>query len=112
MAPRRQPIPQDLTEAFRDAVAYYPDWSPALDEARISIDRKAYTVSAVCSLVDGFRDRVPNDVRDSLLSYFDGAEKLEFAEDPSYAMAGYCLRILIERRLLEYQKLEANRRNP
>jgi hypothetical protein len=81
-------------------------------EARISIDRKAYTVSAVCSLVDGFRDRVRNDVRDSLLSYFDGAEKLEFAEDPSYAMAGYCLRVLIERRLLEYQKLEANRRNP
>jgi hypothetical protein len=63
------PIPTALGAAFRSVVQPYSDWMPSLPEPEVQLGSKTHNMSEVCGLVDRFRDRLPDDVFDSLMSY-------------------------------------------
>jgi hypothetical protein len=107
------PMPIDLAEGFHDAVARFPDWSPAVAEIEVSIDRQPFSMTAVCNFVDRFADELPEPVLDRLLSYMDYAcddLKEKLAADQTYRTGGYCLRELIKRSKETYRRLEELRR--
>jgi hypothetical protein len=103
-----------LADRFADAVARYHDWTPSIPELEVSIDRKPFTTSAVCSLVDSCRDKLPEPIFDRLLYYMDlnsSDLKERLAADRTYATVAYCFRELIRRRIAGYQRLEEARRS-
>jgi hypothetical protein len=103
------PIPDDLTQAFREAVGcYIYRWTAASeirDQEMIRVRGKFYSVAGVCRLVQSFRDPLPDDVLgellDQLRTYWDLEQKL--GEDRTYATAGTCLLLLMQRRIEAYQ---------
>jgi hypothetical protein len=106
------PIPTYLREAFADALELFPDWSAALPEREVSIKGKPFTMSAVCSLVDGYNDRLP----DSVVAVLTSHVQVAFADlteqltgDPSYTIGAKCLRRLIANRKADYQRVERRR---
>jgi hypothetical protein len=64
----KQLIGADLAEAFRDAVSFFPGWSPTNHGRHIGINGRAYAIEAVCWLVMSFNDRLPSDVVDQLFA--------------------------------------------
>ena len=107
------PIPPNLADAFHQAVWLYEDWSPALPELEVSIDRKPFSMSAVCGLVDSFSDPLPEQIADRLLSYMHIQHpqlKERLGAERTYSAAARCLRGLIEDRKAEYRRLEELRR--
>jgi hypothetical protein len=107
-------IPSHLSEAFHHAVWLYDDWSYAMPELEVSIDRKPYSMSAVCGLVDNFSDPFPDQVFDRLFSYMRIQHrhlKERLWAERTYSAAARCLRELIEDRKAEYRRLEELRRN-
>jgi hypothetical protein len=110
-----QPISPELAEAFRQAVALYRDFDPALREqtSLVSLDQKPYSICEVCRLVGGFSDPLPEGLLARLFSYMH-AEHMELerdlAKNRSYATAARCLLKLIEDRRVTHQRLEERRR--
>ncbi len=91
-----------MRDAFRSAVLSYPDWNPALPEPQVRLGDQLYALSVVCGLVDGFHDRLAEDIFDRLMSYLREIRytllRQKLVADPSYAAAGHCFLRLIEDR--------------
>jgi hypothetical protein len=96
------PIPNDLSAAFRSAVLHYSDWMPSLPEPRVQLKGETHDMSAVCALVDCFRDRLPDDVFDRLMIYMRDIRytllRQKVVADHSYAAGARCFLRLIEDR--------------
>jgi hypothetical protein len=95
-------IPDDLRNAFRNAVWSYADWNPALAEPEVTLGDRHYVLTAVCGLVDEFRDRLAEDIFDRLMSYLREIRytllRQRLVAEHSYAAAGHCFLRLIEDR--------------
>ena len=112
--PSADSIPSELADAFGRAVFDFFDWSPALPELEVAINRRPFPMTAVADLVEGFRDPLPSPVVDRLFSYMDARHqslKERLAADPCYSTGAHCLRQLIESRKVEWKRLEELRRN-
>ena len=96
------PIPTDLSAAFRSAVWLYTGWVPSSPEPHIRLGSKTHEMSAVCGLVDSFRDRLPDDVFDKLMIYMRDVRytllRQKLVADKSYIAAARCFLRLIEDR--------------
>ena len=94
------PIPNDLSAAFRSAVWLYSDWMPSLPEPQVMLRSETHDMSAVCGLVDRFRDRLPDDVFDRLMIYMRDMRytllRQKIVADQSYTAAARCFLKLIE----------------
>jgi hypothetical protein len=86
-------IPDDLRAAFRSAVQLYSDWMPSLPEPKVRFGRELHAMSAVCGLLDGVNDRLPDDLFEKLMSY-----RQKIVGDRSYRAAARCFLRLIEDR--------------
>jgi len=97
-----EPIPADLSAAFRSAVSLYSDWMPPLPEPQVRLGSKTHDMSAVCGLVDCFRDRLPDDVFDKLMTYMRDIRytllRQKIVADQSYIAGARCFLRLIEDR--------------
>jgi hypothetical protein len=69
------PIPTDLSAAFRSAVQLYSDWVPSSPEKQVRLGSKTYDMSALCDLIEGFRDPLPEDVSDKLMIYMKACRR-------------------------------------
>jgi hypothetical protein len=109
-----EPIPQDLADAFCATVLRFPDGGFGSPEPTIGFRGQVEPISAVCTMVESFKsDRIPDDIFARLCSYMRiGDERLKnnLASDHSYSMAADCLLQLIQRRVTEYVRSEALRR--
>jgi hypothetical protein len=96
------PIPADLSAAFRSAVLLYSDWVPLLPEPQVRLRSETHDISAVCDLVDRFRDRLPDDVFDRLMIYMRDVRytllRQKIVADQSYMAGARCFLRLIEDR--------------
>jgi hypothetical protein len=101
-------IPRDLAQGFRDAVEFYrSSWSPAVHGREVSINGRAFTISAVCSLVAGFTDQLPEDVQHDLLDCLDISHadlKNVLAQHPTYAAGSRCLLKVMQDREASYHR--------
>ena len=95
----------DYLRAFDAAVEYFVSghWIATLpDLKRITIDGKPHSIRQVCTLVDGFSDRLPDEVYRVLHNEMHlGSKKLQgkLEKGGSYAAAARCLLELIEERV-------------
>jgi hypothetical protein len=95
----------DYLNAFDAAVRYFAsgDWNATLpDLRRITIDGKPHSIRQVCALVDGFGDRLPDEVYRVLRSQIHlGSEELQrkLEKGGAYTVAARCLLELIEQRI-------------
>jgi hypothetical protein len=62
MIAQSAPIPENLREAFHDAVAQFSDWTQGRPEPEVSFRRHPLTISAICRLVMNFRDPMPENL--------------------------------------------------
>jgi hypothetical protein len=96
------PIPVDLIAAFRGAVWLYSDWTPPLPEPQVRLGDKSHDMSAVCGLVESFRERLPDDVFDKLIIHMRDIRytllRQKIVADQSYAAGARCFLRLIEDR--------------
>jgi hypothetical protein len=96
------PISADLSAAFRNAVWLYSHWMPSLPEPQVRLGCKSYDMSALCDLIDGFRDRLPDDVCDKLMIYMRDIRytllRQKIVADQSYTTGARCFLRLIEDR--------------
>jgi len=97
----------DYRKAFDEAVLYFnSDWSPALpDQKVITIDRTLRSIREVCALVDGFDDRISDDLYRALcLKMHLGSDALKekLGKNRTYATAASCLLEMLERRVAAY----------
>jgi hypothetical protein len=109
------PMTARLREAFHRAVELYPDWSAAFAEREVSIEGKPHSISAVCRLVAGFSDQLPDNVFDEL-RFLMRAHHVEIkenlAKDRSYAIGAKYLLKLIDAKKSAYRRLKQSRRPP
>jgi len=96
------PIPNDLRAAFRSAVWLYSHWMPSLPEPHVRLGSEFHAMSAICGLVDRFRDRLPDDVFDRLMIYMRDIRytllRQKIVADQSYTAGARCFLRLIEDR--------------
>jgi hypothetical protein len=99
---RPDPIPEDLSKAFRDAVAIYATWTPSGPEPEVLFRGSFHRMSAVSELVEAFHDRLPDDQFDSLMLYVRDIRytllRQRLYARQSYAAGALCLRRLIQDR--------------
>jgi hypothetical protein len=93
-----------LRTAFDEAVRRYhnKEWSPGRpDFPAVNIDGKHLTIRAVCGLVTGFNDKLPDDVFDILIDcmHYEHRElKEELGSHPLYGIGAQCLLKLMDER--------------
>jgi hypothetical protein len=110
-----KPIPQDLAEAFCAAVLCFPDRGFGSPEPCVGFRGHVEPISTICAMIESFKnEQIPENIFARLRSYMHlGDEKLkdDLATDRSYSVAGDCLLQLIRRRVTEYVRREALRRD-
>jgi hypothetical protein len=115
MAEQTQPIPHKLSQAFRDVVVRYADWSPSASEITMRIDEQNISMSDVCVLMEAFADPLPDDLLDRLLSHLLGYPFGELngklRADPTHRTGGYCLLKLVEYRKTIHKYRQDERRH-
>ena len=103
-----QPSDDDLRLAFCQAVRDFPvSWSPALPEPKPSIGQEEHSIDAICWLVSGFSDPLPEVTCNELRGYVDAGRpdlKEKLAGNPSYASGGECLLSLMEDQKAAYTR--------
>ena len=103
----RDPIPTDLSAAFRSAVLLYSHWVPPLPEPQVELGSELHAMSAVCDLIGRFGDRLPEDVFDKLMIYMRDVRytllRQKLVADPSYTAGARCFLRLIEDRKRQCQ---------
>ena len=108
------PIPHDLAVAFCAAVVRYQNGGIGSPDPTVEF-RGQEPISTICAMVEPFKnDLIPADIFTRLRSYMrlgDKRLKDNLASDQSYSMAGDCLLQLIQRRVTEYVRDEALRRD-
>ena len=98
-----QTMPEDVRQAFADAVRLYSRWrvqpgdvpAPTLDFRTLNV-----SLSGICDLVAAYKNEpLPLAVHDELWRLIDNMKlKAELAIDPSYATGARCLDALIQDR--------------
>ena len=63
-----EPIPIDLRQAFHEILWNFKAWRPPLPEIEVSIAGRYEPMSVVCGFVGEYRDALPMEVRELLLS--------------------------------------------
>jgi hypothetical protein len=110
-----KPIPRDLATAFCEAVLSYQDWAPGNAEPTVVFCGHVEPISAICAMVESFKsDQIPGDIFLRLCAYVrvgDEYLKIDLASDRCYSKAADCLLQLIQRRVTEYVRQEAWRRD-
>jgi hypothetical protein len=95
-------IPPHLRKVFREAVWLYAEWSPALAEPQVRLDNRLRDISAICALVETFRDPLPEEIFERLMSYMREIRytliRQKLVAERSYSSAGRCFLRLIEDR--------------
>lgn len=95
------PISNDLRDAFGDAAAKLEDWDRGGEEPIILLERRTYTVGAICDFVRAYSDRAPDEI---YVFMCDLAKKFreeglghacEGPKDHSYTSVARCLLGLI-----------------
>jgi hypothetical protein len=103
-------IPDDLAEKFCEAVQRYAagEWTAAAeirDRQIIRLQNDDYSIEAICHLVDGFNDRLPDVIHRLLLdqTHADSSDLQRWLRDnQTYAGAARCLLELMKRRIAFY----------
>lgn len=94
-------IPEDLANAFADAVLAYEHWHPQTETPHVQITGRGFLAIDVADLVSRFTDPLPEHVFMHLRSYMrdhpHGDLIAELERRPTYDAGGFCLRRMIER---------------
>jgi hypothetical protein len=108
-----EPIPQDLTAHFDQAVLDYPMWSPEQEYRVYRIGQKEYSLMDLCRRVEQFAGTMREEVFQTLRAQMhyppDSELRDELDADSTYPTAARCMRKMIERRKAEHQQSEARR---
>jgi hypothetical protein len=94
------PIPEELRQAFDEAVGQYSYWDRGGPEPLVTLGRTPWTISAVCNLVTKFNDPMPDNVYQYLCGRADSSCNLQ--QDRSYGNGARCLYGLIQARKSQY----------
>lgn len=86
-------IPEELKQAFREAVWLCSDWSGDMPEPEVAFPLGPEKASATARWTAAFKEMLPNDVYAKLLSIVGPAAKDRLIKDPSYETGG---RVLID----------------
>ena len=109
------PIPLALSRGFHDAVWLYSSWRPDAPEPLVSIGGRPHSMSALCALVGNYRDEVPAQVIERLMSYIRGVRytllRKKLIADQSYAATAHCFLRLIEDQKRHPQAVRTGKRN-
>ncbi len=94
-------MPDDVREAFSEAIRLCADWKFGDSEPLVSFRKlPQISISGVCELVLGYRSEpLPADLRNVLRHLIDGRHmnlKVELNEDPSYITGAQCLLKMID----------------
>jgi hypothetical protein len=101
-----EPMPEDLREAFRNAIDLYREWKLGAPERSVSFRTLLQvSLSGVCDLVLSYSNELlPVKVHDELWILIDDLNlKVELAKDPSYATGARCLDKLIQNHRADHQ---------
>jgi hypothetical protein len=102
MVEQLETIPEDVREAFADAVRLFKRWRAQTDTPAPTIDFRHMQVSlsGICDLVAAYKNEpMPVPVQDELWGLIeDTTLKAEIAIDPSYSTGARCLDALIRNR--------------
>jgi hypothetical protein len=109
---RSIPMPEDVREAFCDAVHLFVEWKSGGPKQSVSFRRlRRVSLTGVCDLVLRYRNEpLPLKVHDHLWNLIDDTHmnlKVELATDPSYATGARCLTKLIQ----EYRAEDGRRKS-
>jgi hypothetical protein len=96
------PIPEELRQAFNEAVMQYSYWDSVGPEPEVMLHRAPWTISAVCSLVTKFDDPMPDNIFQFLCGQADSSSKL-LEGDRSFRSGARCLAGLIQARKAQYE---------
>ena len=96
-------MPEDVREAFADAVRLFNHWRAEPDDApapTIGFRSLKVSLSGICDLVAAYKNEaLPLAVHDKLWTLIDVMKlKAELAMDPSYSTGARCLDALIQSR--------------
>ena len=100
-----KPIPQELADAFRDAVIWFPD--SELGNAPIAFRGQREKARDICGMASLFKDPLPQEVFQGLCAHMsyghhdDHKLKDVLANEKTYSMAARCFLQLIESRKLQ-----------
>jgi hypothetical protein len=110
-----QTNPTRLSHRICEAVLSYQDWAPGNAEPTVVFCGHVEPISAICAMVESFKsDQIPGDIFLRLCAYVrvgDEYLKIDLASDRCYSKAADCLLQLIQRRVTEYVRQEAWRRD-
>ena len=108
MVEQTEPIPDDVRQAFRDAIRVYADWKFGGAERPISFRRlQKISISGVCELLLSYRtEPLPANVQDQLLNLINEISinpkvRLTFA-----AAAQYLLKLISDQRKQQSAKMD------
>jgi hypothetical protein len=94
----RGKIPEEITDAFGEALVLLVQWQGGSDEPVVSLDGKSFRISALFELVAGrkFTERMPASMVRLLLTYAskDSARQPQYDQltiHPTYAVGARCL---------------------
>lgn len=103
-----QPSDDDLRLAFCQAVRdFQVSWSPAPHGPEPSLGQEGHSIEALCWLVSGFNDPLPEETCNELRGYVDASRpdlKEKLSGNPSYATGGRCLQSLMEDQKAAYAR--------
>jgi hypothetical protein len=89
----RRSIPEELKQAFREAVWLCSDWSGDTPEPEVAFPLGPEKISATARWAAAFKEMLPNDVYSKLLNMIGPASKDRLIKVPSYETGG---RVLID----------------
>lgn len=106
------PIPNNLQDAFAQAIIAFQEWKPGGDEPRVHWEQADFSIGTICDFVAPFGDVAPkyicNAIFDLWIAFGPKSEHLNFlSSDPqtcSYRTAALHLLQLYEARRALYQR--------
>ena len=101
--PNPDPIPADLARGFAIAVLAFEQWRPEQEGHKIFVRGNYVRPIELCRLLEQFTDALPENVFTRLRSYMHdephGRLIAALEAQPTYAVAAFCLRKMMEGRI-------------
>ena len=96
-----EPIPEDLRQAFDEAVNALIAWDGDRKEPKVSVHGRATLISAIASLVETYTDKMPANLYWRMVNYAHRFPKrrrqaAQLSADSSYETGARCLLQWIE----------------
>ena len=93
-----EPIPNDVRQAFLEAIRLYKDWRFGGSEPLVSFRKlRQISISGVCELVLSYRNEpLPENIHNVLRNVIGVARANPLDKDPSYAAGAQCLLKMID----------------